>query len=131
MRITDFDGTGSLVAIVGDGTTGGGADGSSALSTGFNGPRGVWTVPTGGFLLLLHDGAQLWHVDAANIAHLLVSGFGGNEFVLAGDGQYFHAPAASRIGEGRRVPVDHAGRIPICERDDGLLRRIQLQRLTP
>jgi hypothetical protein len=122
------DGTGVIIA--GNGTTTGGGDGSPALSTGIYGPRGVWSVPTGGYLLLLHDGAQLWYVDSANIMHLLVNGLGGNGFVHAGDGQYFYDPNQYMIGEGRSVSMDYAGNIIICESDYGFIRRIRFQRMT-
>ncbi len=120
---------GNRTQIAGNGTTTGGGDGSPALSTGLYGPRGVWAVPTGGYLLLLHDGAQLWYVDSANIMHLLVNGLGGNGYVHAGDGQYFYAPNQYNIGEGRSVSMDHAGNIIICESDYGFIRRIRFQRM--
>lgn len=122
---------GTRVQIAGNGTTSGGGDGSPALSTGLNGPRGVWVVPTGGYLLLLHDGAQLWYVDSANIMHLLVNGLGGNGYVHAGDAQYFYAPNQYNIGEGRSVSMDYAGNIVICESDYGFIRRIRFQRMNP
>jgi hypothetical protein len=115
--------------IAGNGTTSGGGDGASALATGFYGPRGVWPLPTGGYLLLLHDGAQLWYVDSANTVHLLVNGVGGNVRVQAGDGQFFYAPTQSDIGEGRSVTMDYAGNIIICESDYGYVRRIRFQRV--
>ena len=122
---------GAATVIAGNGTTSGGGDGASALSTGFFGPRGVWPMPTGGYLLLLHDGAQLWYIDAANIAHLLVNGIGGNVFVQAGDGQFFYAPSRILIGEGRSVTMDYSGNIIVCESDYGFIRRIRFLRLTP
>jgi hypothetical protein len=122
---------GTRVQIAGNGTTSGGGDGSPALSTGLYGPRGVWAVPTGGYLLLLHDGAQLWYVDSTNIMHLLVNGLGGNGYVHAGEGQYFYDPNQYMIGEGRSVSMDYAGNIIICESDYGFIRRIRFQRMTP
>ena len=121
---------GTRVAIAGNGTTSGGGDGSPALSTGIYGPRGVWPVPTGGYLLLLHDGAQLWYVDSSNIMHLFVNGLGGNGYVHNGDGQYFYAPSEYRIGEGRSVSMDYSGNIIVCESDYGFIRRIRFQRMT-
>ena len=115
--------------IAGNGTTRGGGDGDAALQTGFYGPRGLWAVPTGGYLLLLHDGAQLWYVDSASVARLLVNGLGGSRFLHGGDGQYFYAPAQLKIGEGRSVSLDAAGNILICESDYGFIRRIRFQRL--
>ena len=120
---------GNRTQIAGNGTTTGGGDGFPALSTGLYGPRGVWPVPTGGYLLLLHDGAQLWYVDSANIMHLLVNGLGGNGYVHGGDGQHFYAPDQYNIGEGRSVSIDHAGNIILCESDYGFIRRIRFQRM--
>ena len=123
--------TGATNIIAGNGTTDSGTDGASATTTAFYGARGVWPVPTGGYLLLLHDGAQLWHVDSANTAHLLVNGIGGNVFVQAGDGRFFYAPEQPFIGEGRSVTMDYAGNIIICESDYGFIRRIRFLRLQP
>ncbi len=120
---------GDKTIIAGNGTPSGGGEGFPALQTGFNGPRGVWPVPTGGYLLLLHDGAQLWYVDAANTARLLLNGVGGNDSMHAGDGQYFYAPALPKIGEGRSVTLDAAGNILVCESDYGFVRRIRFQRM--
>ena len=83
---------GSQTLIAGNGTTNSGTDGALATANAFYGARGVWPIPTGGYLLLLHDGAQLWYIDAANTSHLLVNGLGGNVFVQAGDGGFFYAP---------------------------------------
>ena len=115
--------------MAGNGTTSGGGDGFPALQTGLYGPRGVWPLPTGGYLLLLHDGAQLWYVDSAGIMHLLVNGLGGSVFVHGGDGQFFYAPEQFNIGEGRSVAMDYAGNIILCESDYGFIRRIRFQRL--
>ena len=120
---------GSRVAIAGNGTASGGGEGAAALATGLYGPRGIWAVPTGGYIILLHDGAQLWYVDNANIMHLLVNGIGGNGFVHGGDGQYFYAPDQFNIGEGRSVALDYAGNIIICESDYGFIRRVNFSRM--
>lgn len=116
---------GSRTILAGNGTTSGGGDGAAALATGLYGPRGVWAVPTGGYLLLLHDGAQLWYVNGGNTMHLLINGLGGNGFVHGGDGQHFYAPDQFNIGEGRSVTMDAAGNILICESDYGFIRRIR------
>jgi len=120
---------GSRTIIAGNGTTTGGGDGFAALQTGLYGPRGVWPVPTGGYLLLLHDGAQLWYVDGSNTMHLLINGVGGNGFVHGGDGQHFYAPDQYNIGEGRSVALDFAGNILICESDYGFIRRVRFHRM--
>lgn len=116
---------GSRVALAGNGSTSGGGDGFPALQTGLAGPRGVWPLPTGGFLLLLHDGAQLWYVDAAGTARLLINGLGGNTWTHGGDGRHFYAPDELNLGEGRSVALDHAGNILLCESDYGFVRRIR------
>jgi hypothetical protein len=121
---------GTTTTIAGNGTTNSGTDGAPALGNAFYGARGVWPVPTGGYLLLLHDGAQLWYIDAANISHLLVNGIGNNTYVQAGDGQFFYAPSQFFIGEGRSVTMDYRGNIIMCESDYGFIRRIRFQRLT-
>ena len=123
--------SGTQTIIAGNGTSNSGTDGALATATAFYGARGVWPVPTGGYLLLLHDGAQLWYIDAANIAHLLVNGLGGNVFVQAGDGGFFYAPNQSFIGEGRSVTMDYPGNIIICESDYGFIRRIRFLRMSP
>jgi hypothetical protein len=91
------------------------------------GPRGVWPVPTGGYLFLLHDGCQLWYMDAANIMHLLVNGAGGKTH--GGDGTFFYNPAQFKISEGRSVAMDGAGNILLCESDYGYIRRIRFERM--
>ena len=122
---------GAVTVIAGNGTTNATVNGAAATATAFYGARGVWPIPTGGYLLLLHDGAQLWYVDAANTVHLLVNGLGGNVFVQAGDGAYFYNPAQYLIGEGRSVSMDYRGHIILCESDYGFIRRIRFLRLNP
>jgi hypothetical protein len=126
--VYNVDAGGVATIIAGDGTANSATDGALATETAFYGPRGVWPVPTGGYLLLLHDGAQLWYVDSANIAHLLVNGIGGSTFVHGGDGGFFYAPDQYFIGEGRSVTMDHAGNIILCESDYGFIRRIRFLR---
>lgn len=121
---------GLRTVLAGNGTTSGGGDGLPALQTGLNGPRGIWPLPTGGYLLLLHDGAQLWYLDTAGILHRLINGLGGNVFVHGGDGEYFYSPEQANIGEGRSVALDHAGNIILVESDYGFVRRIRFARFT-
>jgi hypothetical protein len=97
------------------------------LQTGLNGPRGVWPVPTGGYLFLLHDGCQLWYMDSANIMRLLMNGAGG--VTHSGDGSYFYNPLQLTISEGRSLAMDYSGNILLCESDYGYIRRIRFQRL--
>ena len=118
---------GVRTVIAGNGTASGGGDGFPALQTGLFGPRGVWPVPTGGYLFLLHDGSQLWYMDSADTMHLLVNGAGGTTH--NGDGSFFYDLSELKINEGRSVTMDHEGNILICESDYGFVRRIRFQRL--
>ena len=106
----------------------GGGDGFPALQTGLYGIRGVWSVPTGGYLLLTHDGCQLWYLDNAGIVHLLLNGAGGRTH--SGDGWFFYTPWPS-ISEGRSVTIDYDGNILVCESDYGFVRRIRFLPLSP
>jgi hypothetical protein len=120
---------GSRIQIAGNGTTSGGGDGFPALQTGLDGPRGVWPVPTGGYLFLLHDGSQLWYMDTGNTMRLLMNGASG--VTHGGDGEYFYDPSVLKISEGRSVTMDYAGNILLCESDYGYIRRIRFQRMIP
>lgn len=121
--------SGAATVIAGNGTTNSGVDGAPALNNAFYGARGVWPLPTGGYLLSLHDGAQLWYIDAANLSHLLMNGLA-NVYEQGGDGQFFYNPTQYWIGEGRSVTLDYAGNIIMCESDWGFVRRISFQRLS-
>ena len=101
---------GAKTLLAGNGTTAGGGDGQLALATGLNGVRSIYPVPTGGYLLLTHDGCQLWYLDTGGIVHLLLNGWGGN--LHAGDGQYFYSPEP-KISEGRSVTMDAAGNMAL------------------
>jgi hypothetical protein len=118
---------GSRSIIAGNGTAGGGGDGCAALSTGLYGVRGVWPAPTGGYLLLTHDGCQFWYMDSRNIMHLLLNGATGPTH--GGDGLYFYNPSQLKISEGRSVTMDLAGNMLLCESDYGYIRRIRFQRM--
>jgi hypothetical protein len=118
---------GVKTVIAGNGTAGGGGDGFPALQTGLYGPRGVWPVPTGGYLILLHDGSQLWYLDSADTMRLLVNGAGGTTH--NGDGFFFYDLSELKLSEGRSVAMDYDGNILICESDYGYVRRIRFQRL--
>ena len=115
---------GRRTPLAGNGKKTGGGTGSPALETALLGPRGIWPAPTGGYLVLLHDGCQLWHCDATRSMHLLIHGARGHTH--RGDGKYFYNPAEPRIGEGRSVTVDDAGNLLLCESDYGYVRRIRL-----
>jgi hypothetical protein len=112
---------GDCTVIAGNGLVDGGGDGFPALATGLNGVRSVWPVPSGGYLLLTHDGCQLWYLDTAGIVHLLLNG--GRGRTHAGNGSFFYTPEP-KISEGRSVSMDHQGNILICESDYGYIRRI-------
>jgi hypothetical protein len=118
---------GVKTVIAGNGTASGGGDGFPALQTGLYGPRGIWPVPTGGYLLLLHDGCQLWYMDSTDTMHLLLDGAGGTTH--NGDGYFFYDLSELKISEGRSVALDYEGNILVCESDYGFVRRIRFQRL--
>jgi hypothetical protein len=116
---------GSRTVLAGNGNSSGGGDGYPALQTGLYGVRGAWPVPTGGYLLLTHDGCQLWYLDSGGIVHLLLHGAGGRTH--AGDGSFFYQPTEPRMSEGRSIAMDYDGNIIICESDYGYVRRIRFQ----
>jgi len=120
---------GSVIVLAGNGTTNGGGDGFSALATGLAGIRSPWPVPTGGYLLLSHEGCQLWYLDTAGIIHLLLNGSA--NFTHSGDGAFFYNPSVPKISEGRSVTMDYDGNVLICESDYGYIRRIRFQRILP
>ena len=111
---------GNKTAIAGNGNATGGGDGAPALQTGLPGVRGVWFLPTGGYLLATHEGSQVWYVDTAGIIHLFVDGSPGAH---SGDGDYFRTPGF-KLSEVRAVTMDKQGRIIITENDGGFIRTI-------
>jgi len=113
---------GIATPFAGNGGSSGGGDGMLALQTGLYGVRGIWPVPTGGYLLLTHDGSQLWYLDSAGTIRLLLNGGPGRTH--AGDGSYFYSPDP-RISEGRSVTMDYEGNILVCESDWGYVRKIR------
>lgn len=113
---------GVRTTIAGNGLTTGGGDGYPALQTGLYGVRSIWPVPTGGFLLLTHNGCQLWYMDTAGIVHLFLNGARGNTH--SGDGQFYYTAGAA-ISEGRSVTMDYEGNILVTESDYGYVRRIR------
>ena len=113
---------GGRTIIAGNGTETGGGHGFPALQTGLFGVRSIWPVPTGGLLLLTHNGCQLWYMDTAGIVYLMVNGDRGQTH--AGDGQFFYTPTPT-ISEGRSVTMDYEGNILITESDWGYVRRIR------
>lgn len=127
-RVYRISTSGSKSIVAGNGKTSGGGDGSPGLSTGLNGVRGVWPLPTGGLLLLTHDACQLWYLDAAGTIHLLLHGAGGRTH--DGDGLPFYDPTIPKISEGRSVALDYDGNILVCESDWGYVRRIRFEART-
>jgi hypothetical protein len=120
--------SGARTIIAGNGTSTGGGDGFPAVKTGLYGVRGVWPVPTGGYLLLTHEGCQLWYLDQGGTVRVLLNGSGGRTH--SGDGAFFYGPGL-KISEGRSVTMDYEGNILICESDYGYVRRIRFLRLAP
>lgn len=119
---------GAVSILAGNGATLGGGDGYLGTQTGLYGVRGVWLVPTGGYLLLTHDGCQLWYLDSGGVVRLLLNGARGRTHY--GDGEFFYGPEA-RISEGRSVTMDYAGNILVCESDYGYVRRIRFLPMNP
>jgi hypothetical protein len=119
---------GTRSVIAGNGSMDGGGDGYPALETGLWGVRSVWPVPTGGYLLLTHDGCQLWYLDTAGIVHLILNGARGRTHW--GDGSFFYTPEA-KISEGRSVTMDYEGNILVCESDWGYVRRVRFLPMSP
>jgi sugar lactone lactonase YvrE len=119
---------GSRNILFGNGSTNAVADGTLAITNSLYGVRGVWLVPTGGYLLATHEGSQVLYVDPAGVVHVFVNGAGGN--VHSGDGQWFHSPG-NKVSEVRAVSIDSKGNILITENDFGYVRRIDFTRLSP
>ena len=121
------DPDGTVVRVAGDGTSFSGGDGSPALETGWAGVRGIWFVPTGGYLLATHEGSQVWYVDTAGIIHLMVNGAGNSH---SGDGEDYRTPGF-KVSEVRSVTLDGEGNIIITESDFGFIRKIDFLRRQP
>lgn len=119
--------TGNHSVLFGDGAINTVIDGTSVLSNSLWGVRGIWPVPTGGYLLATHEGSQILYVDPANILHVLVDGYAGFHY---GDGEWFYTPGW-KVSEPRSVTMDAQGNILIVESDYGFLRQVDFQRLTP
>ena len=119
---------GSRTKIAGDGSTNIVVEGTLAKANGLYGVRGVWPVPTGGYLLATHEGSQILFMDAAGIIRIFVNGTSGNAH--GGDGQWFHMPG-NKVSEVRSVTMDSQGNVLITENDFGYIRQIDFARLTP
>lgn len=119
---------GSRTHLAGSGATNTFVEGTSALTNGLYGVRGIWYLPNGGYLLALHEGSKIAYVDPIGLVHLFLDGLTGPTH--SGDGQWFRS-AGKKIGEARSVTMDNRGNIIIVENDAGYVRMIDFQRLTP
>lgn len=117
---------GKRTAIAGNGVKAEAIDGASALECPLLGLRGVWPLPTGGFLLATHEGAEVLYMDSGRTIHVLLKGARGSTH--AGDGEWFFTPG-NKIAEARSVSLDVFGNILIVENDGGYVRRIPLDLL--
>lgn len=102
-------------------------EGTSAVTNCLNGVRGIWKLPSDGYLLALHEGNQILHVDGADIVHVFIDGQNGAH---SGDGDWFHSPGY-KIAQARSVTMDSQGNILIVENDSGYVRKIDFQRMSP
>ena len=105
-------------------------DGTLARTNGLNQVRGIWPVPTGGYLIGTDQGSQVLYVDPAGILRIFVNGLSGSSCHY-GDGQWFYSPTSYKVSEVRSVTMDAQGDIFIVENDVGFVRRIDFLRLTP
>lgn len=127
-RVYRLNSDGSRDVIAGNGTANSVVEGTSALTNGVYGVRGVWYLPNDGYLLATHEGSQVLYVDPAGMIHVFVDGAPGH--VHSGDGEWFHSPGF-KISEVRGVTMDSQGNILITENDYGYVRKIEFLRLTP
>ena len=121
---------GKPTVLFGNGSTNNAVDGTLVSTNGLNEVRGVWPVPTGGYLLGTDQGSQVLYVDPAGILHILVNGTYSSSS-HSGDGQWFYSPTINKVSEVRSVTMDAVGNIFIVENDVGYVRRIDFLRLTP
>ena len=122
--VTDVNGTGMKVPVAGNGSAGAGVDGAAALSTPLEGVRAVWPALTGdggGFFAGLHEGYQVWFIDAAGLAHLFLDG---GKDVHAGIGGPYNAPG-EKVSEMRSVTLTATGDVLIVDDDRGFVTRVK------
>jgi hypothetical protein len=103
-------------------------DDTPAATNNLYGVRGVWQPPIGGYFLAMDYSAQFVYVDTSGILHLFLNGQNDDH---SGDGQWFYSPTNYSIGQMRSVTLDNQGNIIIVENDEGYVRKIDFQRLTP
>ena len=113
--------------LFGNGGTNEVVDGTLGATNGLNQVRGVWAVPSGGYLLGTDQGSQVLYVDTAGIVHVFVNGQPGAH---SGDGLWFRSPGY-KVSEVRSVTLDTQGNILIVEDDFGFVRRIDFLPLAP
>jgi hypothetical protein len=126
-RVYRVASNGSRTVVAGDGSTKAVVDGSLATSAGLWSVRGVWFLPTDGYLLALQYANQISYVDPAGLIYTLVNGATNYH---SGDGQFFYSPGY-KISTAKSVTMDRPGNILIVENEVGYVRRIRFLRLQP
>ena len=111
---------GAFTAIAGNGTTTGGGDGHTALSTGLDEVRAIAFAPNGAYFLGTHDGSQVWYVDTAGIVHLVLDGAKPSS-THGGDGEPVTSPGL-KVSEVRALSIGPNGDLLITENDNGYVR---------
>jgi hypothetical protein len=111
---------GTFTAIAGNGTTTGGGDGQSALSTGLEEVRAIAFEPNGAYFLGTHDGSQVWYVDTAGIIHLVLDGAKPSS-THGGDGEPVTSPGL-KVSEVRALSIAPNGDLLVTENDNGYIR---------
>ena len=128
-QVFRIEADGSKTTIAGNGNFFGGGDGALATDTGLNGVRGIWLLPTGGYLLATDAGCQLWHLDTSGYIHLLLNGSSGAH---AGDGAWFYDnPSTPKMSAGKQITMDYDGNLILTESESGYVRKIQFLRHEP
>lgn len=124
-RVLRVDANGHKTIIAGNGTTEatGGTDiEANALEAGLDEVRAVWRLDTGGYLLGMQGGSQIWYLDTAGVVRLFVDG--GPHEVHAGDGEFFRSPG-KKVSEVRAITLAPNGDILVTENDFGYVRKIR------
>jgi hypothetical protein len=139
-RIYKLNTNGVYTVIAGTGYTTnfpGGGEGGPALSTALILPRSIWFIPNGGYFISEHDGGaaggnRIWYVDPAGLIHRWVNGSSTANGYGLGDGQWFYAnPSTAKMSRVRSVNTDPNGNLIIVESNNGYVRRIKFNRLSP
>ncbi len=117
-------GTNTVALLAGNGNTGPGIDGALAADCPLSQVRGVWALPSGGFLLATDNASQVWYLDQNGRMRLLLNGSSANSS-HSGDGASFYDPASLKVSKVRQVTLDREGNILITEHDAGYVRKIR------